>query len=62
MLPKTWFLLLYLLSNVELEFVLMSWFHDTKSWICLGFALDLSDIGLLDRTCCVLLLSLQNAS
>ena len=27
---KTWFLLLYLFSNVKLEFILFSWFHNTK--------------------------------
>ena len=27
---KTWFLLLYLLSNVELIFILFSWFNYTK--------------------------------
>ena len=30
MLIKTWFLLLYLFSIVELDFILFSWFHDTK--------------------------------
>ena len=30
MLLKTWFLLLYLISNFKLEFVLFSWFYNTK--------------------------------
>ena len=30
MLVKTWFLLLYLFSNVKLDFNLFTWFHNTK--------------------------------
>ena len=30
MLIKTCFLLLYLFSNIELDFILFSWFHNSK--------------------------------
>ena len=30
MLIKTWFLLLYFFSNVKLDFILFSWFQNTK--------------------------------
>ena len=79
MLLKTWFLLLYLFGNIELDFISFSLSHNTKQWleilnlqietllefkkcneyrnywllvsapwICLRFALDFSDIELLD--------------